>query len=614
MADDTLRVLTQVDVNGIRAGMSEASSAVQAETERMNEGFRTTVTESEKAFSRVNYSSVEARHAIHGLGEEIGIHVPRFVQTFVAELGGVGPLMAAAFTPIAVAGLVEVLIDAGKKVYDFYEDVVNLKSAFEAVEQAERQFTDDQIALSNALVAGQVHLSGLAGGPVVEAKARLGSLGDEIVDLGKMLDKSGKSFTDLGVSARASIREFLKPVAAKDLEETLQKVGFEVKRLKSLLLNTDDEDSTDFKELQGSIQLLSSFYDTLALKVQKYKQEQSTASAEVQRAIKDEADKKARAEEQAAHKEEQAAKQAEAAFHARTIAEIRDASEAAKEKTRILAEEAKANAEWYKKVDAEEKELDREIARTQEEQLRRAIEMQNKEFRAREEQLAKEVELENRAFHRITDDINKNVVSWINGQETFGLAAEKVFTGLADDAISNVLKIGEKWVVQHVLMGAVSKLFHVQDTASELAAITAKIAALKSFGAAQVGLAGTSGVASMAAAPFPIDTTAPAFGASMAASAAGFLAFEAGGIMPNDGPALLHANEMVLPAHISQPLQEAASQGTLGGGGSPTFHFNHYGPGTDSQVRDSSKEFMRVANRELRRQGLPKVKWSSGRR
>lgn len=44
-----------------------------------------------------------------------------------------------------------------------------------------------------------------------------------------------------------------------------------------------------------------------------------------------------------------------------------------------------------------------------------------------------------------------------------------------------------------------------------------------------------------------------------AAAFAGALAFEKGGIMPEDGGAILHKNEMVLPPHISDFVQKAAS-------------------------------------------------------
>lgn len=84
---------------------------------------------------------------------------------------------------------------------------------------------------------------------------------------------------------------------------------------------------------------------------------------------------------------------------------------------------------------------------------------------------------------------------------------------------------------------------------------------------AQVALAGAGGVASMAAAPFPINTTAPAFGAAMAAVASSFGAASAedgwdvpgGGGAGLDGrggrPAIIHPREMVLPAALADTVR-----------------------------------------------------------
>src|ERR1700676_35120 len=110
-----LRVGSQFDVGPILAGVNQSVDAIEAGTARMNMRFNRLGAESEAALNKTVFSSMEARHAIHGLGEELGIHMPRFVQTFVSHLGGVGPAMAAAFTPIAIFGVAEVLKTAIEK-------------------------------------------------------------------------------------------------------------------------------------------------------------------------------------------------------------------------------------------------------------------------------------------------------------------------------------------------------------------------------------------------------------------------------------------------------------------------------------------------------------------
>lgn len=83
----------------------------------------------------------EARHAIHLLGDEIGIGLPRALQGFVAKLPGVAEAMASAFSAVAVIGLGMVLVETGKKVYEFIEKT---KKAAEEAKRATEQFTSSR--------------------------------------------------------------------------------------------------------------------------------------------------------------------------------------------------------------------------------------------------------------------------------------------------------------------------------------------------------------------------------------------------------------------------------------------------------------------------------------
>lgn len=82
--------------------------------------------------------------------------------------------------------------------------------------------------------------------------------------------------------------------------------------------------------------------------------------------------------------------------------------------------------------------------------------------------------------------------------------------------------------------------------------------------------AGAGGVASMAAAPFPLNLSAPEFGAAMAAAAAAFapLASAAGGydIPGSINPIVqAHAREMILPAKYADVIRDQAERGGAGG-------------------------------------------------
>jgi hypothetical protein len=128
-----------------------------------------------------------------------------------------------------------------------------------------------------------------------------------------------------------------------------------------------------------------------------------------------------------------------------------------------------------------------------------------------------------------------------------------MFKGVLDSMISMLAQMAAKWLAQQLLMKVLGKAFGLGEIAKESAK------------------AGAGGVASMAAAPFPLNLGAPAFGASMAALAMSFapLASASGGF---DIPAglnpmtQLHAEEMVLPAAIANPLRDSLADGGMGGG------------------------------------------------
>jgi hypothetical protein len=102
----------------------------------------------------------------------------------------------------------------------------------------------------------------------------------------------------------------------------------------------------------------------------------------------------------------------------------------------------------------------------------------------------------------------------------------------------------------------------VTKTGATAAGTAARVAANKVEAAQEVasaiGIAGANGVASWALAPWPIDAGAPAFGASMAAAAAGLgavAAAEGGDANVREGLYHLHDREMVLPAWAAEPMR-----------------------------------------------------------
>lgn len=175
----------------------------------------------------------------------------------------------------------------------------------------------------------------------------------------------------------------------------------------------------------------------------------------------------------------------------------------------------------------------------------------------------------------------------IEGTETWGQALAKIGESVLSMVIDQIEKVVEEWLVAKI-MGATGTQSGVQ---------------------AQAALAGAAGVASMAAAPFPIDMAAPAFGEAMYAAASSFgVASAAGGWdrVPHDQLAAIHKDEMVLPSHVADPVRAMAANFQGGAndnrGGvtinhSPTYH----GVDPETAMQESPRDFTRRVEKMKRR-------------
>lgn len=174
-SEDVLIIGTQVDLAAIQAGMNEASTIVTTQTKKMSGDFETTavaathldqavtkmggdmgaggagVAEMEaqlkamqatieqlqlqvttleaklaEAPKRGTGQATEARHAFMGMGEMIGVHVPRFITSFLSHLEGVAPIMAAAFSTVAIVGIITIIPELINKIAETAESLAGL--------------------------------------------------------------------------------------------------------------------------------------------------------------------------------------------------------------------------------------------------------------------------------------------------------------------------------------------------------------------------------------------------------------------------------------------------------------------------------------------------------
>lgn len=165
----------------------------------------------------------------------------------------------------------------------------------------------------------------------------------------------------------------------------------------------------------------------------------------------------------------------------------------------------------------------------------------------------------------VTAAVNRGVISWIQGQQTFAQAAREVWQKIEADAINAILKIGEKWLIEHVIMAAISKIFGLDDGTSAAATKKAAAAAVAvnadaAWATADVFLQAIEHI------PFPANlAAAPALAALTHGEVLSISAFEQGGIVPSTGIHKLHENEMVLDNNLSTFIQNSVTNNTESG-------------------------------------------------
>lgn len=167
-------------------------------------------------------------------------------------------------------------------------------------------------------------------------------------------------------------------------------------------------------------------------------------------------------------------------------------------------------------------------------------------------------------FSTIKSGWEQTFAQVMKGQMTIAQGIKNMFKSVLEAVVSTLAKIAAEWATEQLMI------------------IMGKKAEAASVVSANAAEAGSAGVASFAAAPWPINMGAPAFGAAMSASAMSFGMMSAAGgydIPAGTNPLTqLHAEEMVLPAHIANPLRKNLAEGDGGagqsGGGDNHFHIH----------------------------------------
>lgn len=168
-------------------------------------------------------------------------------------------------------------------------------------------------------------------------------------------------------------------------------------------------------------------------------------------------------------------------------------------------------------------------------------------------------------FGGIQASYGNTIKGMMTGTMTLAQGIKGLFRGVVDAVAGMLAQMVAKWVLQQIMMKVFGKVTGLSTVATEAAK------------------AGAGGVASMAAAPFPMNLSAPAFGAAMSAAALAFSPVVASASRGFDIPrglnplTQLHQEEMVLPsryANVIRGMADGEGSASAVAAAAPVVHFN----------------------------------------
>jgi len=171
----------QQDTSAGRAAVSQAANDVSA---------------------TVGQSMDKSRESIRLLSEEIGIHLPRGLQTFVAGLPGVGTALNAAFSATAALALIGVIVTLAEKLSEFRKASDDLKNALAAIgpsgQEALQKIQEQILDLDHQFDV----LTGDRAGALATALEKIDN--EKFDALGTQLKQMSKEMDDLIAKAKAA--------------------------------------------------------------------------------------------------------------------------------------------------------------------------------------------------------------------------------------------------------------------------------------------------------------------------------------------------------------------------------------------------------------------------
>jgi hypothetical protein len=663
MADNVLRSQIVVDASQFTTAMHETAGIAEDTTGRIAAGFDRVGLASEASAEKMNYSFMEARHAAMGFGEEVGIHLPRFVSTFLAHTQMIGPALALAFTPVAIVGVGMVLVDVGKKMVDFYQNTVNLKDAFEELDKEAEKLSHVEITLSNEITRQNAELLNLKEGGIVGAKAEIGALGSQIVDLRNEFDTTSEAFKAHPEVFKEAFTQY-ETFPAKDIAKQIQAVTAEINRLNAAsaqagpaasplmewamkVAGAEAKTTTeDVETLRAKTQAYQQVLELLTLEQQKLGGDISVTTQRLAEQILEMSKSQAAAAKAALNKQfnqppdlsgagnalaavdqfqssDEAALQTLQTTAAQTWAKFESDAKAAYEETQKASEQNTEATirEAEKALAIRNQELDAEYHAHV---ITNAQMVADKKQALEQEYLAEKAALDQRintigplevdARRKVDDQLTALHEQYLEKLAALDQQSANNFERVYQSMTSQLNRNFMQWINGAETFGrAMEKTWNslasafiesMLKTAEQMivnAALQKSILASTKIADAEAAASHT--YASVSAIPYVGWIMAPP---AAAAAFAAVMAFEDGGIVPRTQMALVHGGESVLPKNLTTMLTSVADKG--GGAGGDQFHFHATIHAVDSRgvkemLDDHAALFGRAAMDYMRRRG-----------
>ena len=170
----------------------------------------------EEGTGRMKNSMGEARGEAALLGEAFGVHLPRHVRSFIAELPGVGQALSAAFSATAILFVASALIDLSKKLSEALAQFLYAKDVWDETTKSVVDLNNELIGLEKEYARLKKEADDYGKSALQLAQMHKGEVKESITELNKTLKEEEDHFKALQRDIDAHQKTVLSTSAAWD--------------------------------------------------------------------------------------------------------------------------------------------------------------------------------------------------------------------------------------------------------------------------------------------------------------------------------------------------------------------------------------------------------------